>query len=78
MDELCPNCGEVLPPDAYWERFDGTPTRQEAYRVRHWRQRGGWCKGFAGPPRNPLDRTLRLIAHDLAQAGQALARQLGA
>ncbi len=77
MDEICPRCREVLPSDAYWERLEGTPTRQEAYRVKHWRSKGGLCVADAGPPRNPLDRALRTMAHELAQAGQALAQQLG-
>ena len=77
MDEICPKCREVLPAESYWERQNDSPTRQECYRVDHWRQADGWCVGMGGPPRHPLDMALRTVAYELAQVGRALVQQLG-
>lgn len=54
MTETCPRCHKALPPDAYWEKLDETPTRSPAYVVRHpirdaRGKKVGTCVGYAGP-----------------------------
>ena len=44
----CPVCGEDVPARYYWEPTLAPPGRRPAWRLRHRRQRGGWCTLWAG------------------------------